>query len=138
MGRRHLGLVALARGQRSPYYALCSGGFARPPGQPAAEFFGHLRGRAFRHQAEMAFFHTPHESECHLARIVTDTGSMLYLRPVGSRKMFVGWRECDRLHGVQDMVAEDPDDYNQNAYFESLVDMLCRPWQMVFSPNRLR
>ena len=48
---------------------------------------------------------------------------MLYLRPVGSRQMFVGWRECDRLHGVQDMVAEDPDDYNQTAHFESLVDM---------------
>lgn len=30
---------------------------------PAADFFGHLRGSAFRRQAEMAFFHTPLESE---------------------------------------------------------------------------
>ncbi len=82
---------------------------------------------------------TPHANpNCHLARIVTDTRSMLYLRPVGSRKMFVGWPECDRLHGVQDMVAEDPDDYNQNAYFESLVDMLRSQRRWCFSPNRLR
>ncbi len=36
--------------------------FAEPV-QPAADFFGHLRGSAFRHQAEMAFFHTSLESE---------------------------------------------------------------------------
>ena len=36
--------------------------FAEPV-QLAANFFGHLRGSAFRRQAEMAFFHTPLESE---------------------------------------------------------------------------
>ncbi len=37
--------------------------------------------------------------------------------------MFVGWREGDRLHGVKDFVAEDPDHYKQTAHYESLADM---------------
>jgi len=37
--------------------------------------------------------------------------------------MFVGWREGDRFHSVDDLVAQDPDNYKQTAEFETVTDM---------------
>jgi len=77
----------------------------------------------YPHRAEMAFFHVPTTDDFRLSRIVSDTRSMLYLRPEGDRQMFVGWREGDRVHGVDDMDDEEPDHYKQTADFERLAAM---------------
>jgi len=77
----------------------------------------------YPHRAEMAFFQSPAQEAFALRCIVSDARSMLYLRPEGDSQMFVGWREGDRAHSINDMLAEDPDDYKQTAHYESLVDM---------------
>jgi sarcosine oxidase subunit beta len=48
---------------------------------------------------------------------------MLYLRPEGAQQMFVGWREGDRIHGVEDLIHEDPDHYKQTSHYASLKRM---------------
>ena len=77
----------------------------------------------YPHRAEMAFFHDPLEGDHHLIRILTDTRSGLYLRPEGTRQMFVGWREGDFVQGPEDFVAQDPDNYRQTADPERLQQM---------------
>ena len=77
----------------------------------------------YPHRAEMAFFQVPSTEEFHLLRILSDARSMLYLRPEGERQMFVGWRESDRIHSVDDLIAQDPDNYKQTADYETLTDM---------------
>jgi len=77
----------------------------------------------YPHRAEMAFFHVPSTNEFRLSRILSDARSMLYLRPEGDRQMFVGWREGDRVQGVDSTVSEDPDDYKQTSNFDTLADM---------------
>ena len=77
----------------------------------------------YPHRAEMAFFHVPTTDEFRLTRIISDARSMLYLRPEGDQQMFVGWREGDRVHSVDDMTAEDPDCYQQTSTFETLAEM---------------
>ena len=77
----------------------------------------------YPHRAEMAFFHDPLDGGHHLERILTDTRSGLYLRPEGARQMFVGWREGDFVHGPDDFVAQDPDNYRQTAEPARLRDM---------------
>ena len=37
--------------------------------------------------------------------------------------MFVGWREGDRIHTTEDLVTEDPDNYQQTAHFATVTDM---------------
>jgi sarcosine oxidase subunit beta len=77
----------------------------------------------YPHRAEMAFFQTPSQGRFQLQRIVSDIRSMLYLRPEGGSQMFVGWREGDHVHGIDDLTAADPDDYKQTAHYESLAEM---------------
>ncbi len=77
----------------------------------------------YPHRVEMAFFQ-PASGESHrLLRIVSDSRSQLYLRPEGARQMFVGWREGDRIRGVEDLQTVDPDNYRQTAQFASLSEM---------------
>lgn len=75
------------------------------------------------HRAEMAFFHVPAGSDHRLVRVLSDTTSMLYMRPEGARQMFVGWREGDRIRGLEGLVEEDPDHYRQTSHYASLVAM---------------
>ena len=77
----------------------------------------------YPHRAEMAFFQVPDSDKLQLSCIVTDARSMLYLRPEGDRQMFVGWREGDRIHTTEDLVTEDPDNYQQTAHFATVTDM---------------
>ena len=77
----------------------------------------------YPHRAEMAFFEIPPSETFHLSRIISDTRSMLYLRPEGDRQIFVGWREGDRIHSPNDLVAEDPDNYKQTADFTTVMNL---------------
>ena len=77
----------------------------------------------YPHRAEMAFFQVPDSDKFQLSCIVTDARSMLYLRPEGDRQMYVGWREGDRIHTTEDLVTEDPDNYQQTAHFATVTDM---------------
>lgn len=75
------------------------------------------------HRAEMAFFQIPALGDFQLSHILSDARSMLYLRPEGDRQMFVGWREGDRIHNIDDLVTQDPDNYKQTADFTTLTDL---------------
>ena len=77
----------------------------------------------YPHRAEMAFFHAPLEGNDRCQRILSDTRSMLYLRPQHVLQMFVGWREGDRISGLKDLTHEDPDNYKQTAHYETVQDM---------------
>jgi len=80
----------------------------------------------YPHRAEMAFFRAPLAGEYRFQRILSDTRSMLYMRPEGEAQLFVGWREGDRIGGKADLVAEDPDNYKQTAHYQTVQDMQAR------------
>ena len=76
----------------------------------------------------MAFFQAPPDGDYRCRRILSDTRSMLYLRPENSEQMFVGWREGDRVAGEADFVAEDPDAYKQTAHYDTVRDTAASVW----------
>jgi glycine/D-amino acid oxidase-like deaminating enzyme len=80
----------------------------------------------FPHRAEMAFFQTPLSGGHRVQRIISDGRSQVYLRPEGENQMFVGWREGDWIASVDDLTPENPDNYRQSSYFDSLDRMHSR------------
>jgi len=91
-------------------------------GQPLLAGYG-TDVPVYPHRVEMAFFHVPASGEFALNRCVSDSRSLIYLRPEIGNQIFVGWREGDLVKSLDDIKRVDPENYKQTMNNPTLQKM---------------
>jgi glycine/D-amino acid oxidase-like deaminating enzyme len=91
-------------------------------GQPLLARYG-IDVPVYPHRVEMAFFHVPASGAFSLSRCVSDSKSLVYLRPEVGNQIFVGWREGDIVKNLDDLESVDPENYKQTMNNATLQKM---------------
>jgi glycine/D-amino acid oxidase-like deaminating enzyme len=91
-------------------------------GQPLLARYG-IDVPVYPHRVEMAFFHVPANGVLSLSCCVSDSKSLVYLRPEIGNQIFVGWREGDLVKNLDDLERVDPDNYKQTMNNSTLQKM---------------